>query len=711
MSPHDPPISTESLLMEHQESHDDNETVNRNKNDRFELRSLAPPPSTTSKNNAGYHLTRFYTRALVAVFVPLVVTVYYIALWTFVNKREADIVKYGLPGEVWLFYSWFVVGVFGLNLSRYALLGVEAAMLQESFWQVNSTMAILMHCGASWSGPGGWFKAVKGVFRRERRVAHRLWFTLAFLSLLASVALPLSGLSFELGDGYVKTGEPPMVVGRTWEDFNLRVAFEALIRGLDSWKDGAATTLPGHGVGYTPPDFDRMAHPFLSSFPNSLPIGGGEMTDIFLTPQAQVPINGRAWGLRLGYNCSIVRSASELTIVSEKGLSRFVNDQEEWSLRLEDTKPLLWLRTPTEDTIAIYNTTERDSILYAYVEIGSSKNEMYNDSYTGTVDGGAPRVQLSEYVVWQVVQIGDIPDTSKFNYSIQDPITGLGHPVTWDPSTGEYSSNKTFLTTLNGDGDTARYGMIAGLSDDPVDASIQPIAAPIGVRCLRTSAFGHSDISAQGTYTSFTESRTPPIEGDYGLLVFGSLSNSMLWGRFLEHFRAAHAPLPPASNSGTYYPGFLQANTLLQSISQAHAVEALQLMYDGAAFSDIAAYSLANTTSARVDKIIILGTVPAALPAVLFAIWAFGSALLGALYGFRRRWSEVLDGYSMFRFGADYADEIRDQPDFSSIRQFDKCDALRRLPGLVGDSRVREKVGHISLVKRGNLVDREKMYI
>jgi hypothetical protein len=75
-------------------------------------------------------------------------------------------------------------------------------MLQRPFWHAKNAMVLTMHGGHSWSGPAGWEKCLRRLFGR-RHIAGRLWYLLSTLSLLATVALPLSGLSVELFDGYL----------------------------------------------------------------------------------------------------------------------------------------------------------------------------------------------------------------------------------------------------------------------------------------------------------------------------------------------------------------------------------------------------------------------------------------------------------------------------------------------------------------------------
>lgn len=75
-----------------------------------------------------------------------------------------------------------------------------------------------------------------------------------------------------------------------------------------------------------------------------------------------------------------------------------------------------------------------------------------------------------------------------------------------------------------------------------------------------------------------------------------------------------------------------------------------------------------------------------------------------------RRWAETLDRYSFLRFGADHAEDLRFRSGHGHHAEFHKRDELRDVPGLVGDSRVGEKVGHVTLVNRPNFARKDKLY-
>lgn len=158
---------------------------------------------------------RYWKRTLVLILVPLAVTIYFFWVWLSILSRDIDdAVNYGRDNEQFINYSWFVVGVFGLGLSKYGLIGLEAAMIEKSFWEPPNAASLLMHSESTWSGPGGWIRGLQGVRKEHHLLTYRLWLLLALLSALPFIALPLSGLCFELIDGYYYSSAPAEVIGR-----------------------------------------------------------------------------------------------------------------------------------------------------------------------------------------------------------------------------------------------------------------------------------------------------------------------------------------------------------------------------------------------------------------------------------------------------------------------------------------------------------------
>lgn len=97
---------------------------------------------------------------------------------------------------------------------------------------------------------------------------------------------------------------------------------------------------------------------------------------------------------------------------------------------------------------------------------------------------------------------------------------------------------------------------------------------------------------------------------------------------------------------------------------RAYAACAVQLMYNGGqGFTypngSHVGFQNPNVTEFVPGLVLTLGVVPAKIPITLFAAWAILGPLMGFLYGMQRRWSAILDGYTVFRLDADLSDDVR----------------------------------------------------
>ncbi|KAI1412963.1 hypothetical protein F5Y13DRAFT_162199 [Hypoxylon sp. FL1857] len=632
---------------------------------------------------------RFWIRTLTLVVIPAGVTAYYFMIWLHFTKSPDDPVKYGSASEIWIFYSWFLIGVFGLGWSKYGLAGVESAMLQTSFWEAPNAMALMMHSGSSWSGPDGWFSL-------KRHMIHRLWSLLAFLSLFAYMAFLLSGLSYEISDGYVPLSDPPKVVGHTWEDYHRRQEEFYYSGALNGWSTGSPATVPGFGVIYTP-DYmyhQRQKYSGFKRVPNALPLTDG-IPEIFLGPQADTPISGKGWGLHAGYNCSIVKNASEFTILNQKSSSSYLQGYD-----LSGSGQLAWvsLRTPSEQLIYAFSSSSNlvDAVnLWGYVEMGVSN--MSTITYDGTEPSsfdreGIAKAGILEYSLWQARLRGSYGDNyPDFNSTLNPTIEGMGLPIIQAPN-GSFVRNESFFKIES----RSDYGDRYNISTETF-GSIISLAPPVGIRCRVVSTLGTAELDpARSSFRSFERTPSPTLKGstaDTETPRLGDIAQKTMLGRYLEIFSATNSPAPVTVSNSYLYQNFIQPQMLQKSIMLVYAMDALQLMYDGVYGLD-GARSDTNLTSSKPGKVLVAGVMPQCVPAVFFATWAVGCVLLGLGYGFRRRWSDSLDGYSFFRFGVELADEVKGRSDFLDARDLYQNKTLLSLPGLTGDMRGDGRNGH-----------------
>lgn len=152
-------------------------TAGKGRGNNISNRSLVSKPK-------GRAWRRFWKRTLTLIFFPLATTGCYFTIWLRFLQHPDDPVKYAIADEAWIFYSWFVLGVFALEWSKYGLAGVESAMLQTSFWQAPNAAALITHSESLWSGPDGWFKFFLWLVSPQKRPMHRLWLLLAAVAFL-----------------------------------------------------------------------------------------------------------------------------------------------------------------------------------------------------------------------------------------------------------------------------------------------------------------------------------------------------------------------------------------------------------------------------------------------------------------------------------------------------------------------------------------------
>lgn len=687
-------------------------------------------------------------------------------------------------------------------------------MLMVPMWSCKNAMQLLMHGDTSWAGPGGWWKLrwpLSGVitgsvtkiwkaFKAWNALSlgkqappmqkledmtptpSRLWGTLAGLSMMAFLALPLSGLVMELGDGYgFQEGGHPLVTGRDYTTLNQR--WGVILQNADNWKKNVPVRIPGAGIVYTKPEVDRKQFPFLESLPVVLPTDDG-VPEIFLTAQAAGPIQGRSWGMRLQYNCSVVRDRSELRILNQ--------------------------HMENENKTAFYN--------FLNITAGGSTNPLIPSTINGTtlrsdINGNF----VSTTADWRMYNLTKVPSFVQLGISDSEDyfFGGLGFARSNPPKT--YRKAHRYYTHSDGSRDyihytgktnimefahfdflgdlpkdypqlVANYGTVPSLSSEyTVPAGFRTRQEPmslvgIAVTCTSMSEVGLANIDGvSSTFTDFTPSDTarfalieesqpdsmwlpqfnalPFSFGPAAMLLEhgtprleiarwndGSLEEYPILGINSNASDVPKADLKPGSKvpPQEVQKPILSAEKIRQALLQAYANYAHALMYQGspvdlateerrlassypnatfptsenrAALSEstdnlrtsaqyLPAFINLNVTGTE-QKVLIRGVLPWEVPAVLLLIWCFGSMGLVSWYGFRKRWSDTLDAFSVFRFGGEFGKEMEEGKEFDDLTgSFEKCHALKKIPGLVGNVGSSPSDGRISLVwnERGSFV-------
>ena len=673
---------------------------------------------------------------------PIIVSAYFIAIWR-IYLAPVDVhspLAFGPPGATWVFYSWFIAGVVGLNLSLYGLAGVEAAMLMEPAWNVGDAMRLMMHADRTWSGPGGWLKMLNWIMQTHRagiqqKFPGRLWFVLAIPSILIFIAWPLSGLCLETTQGFLhgERVDGTNVTGFAYANFNERSGADAYTGADITWRNALDARIPGQGIMYTPERFDRSQHAFLDKVPNVFPKDDG-ITRTFMTAQAETPIEGSAWGLLLQYNCSIVDRLSQLSILKDRrpaSNNNILNTPSGIrSYYLQDNSSRVIVQNQTDSLRGLWATNIHAVVETAY-QIWPEKSVVDrleatspHASSTGTtkcyftkkenITGDYPGIRqerIFEILLWQKISntsYGDAPP--KYDFSIDHNITELYGA--YDDLDFAYQIPKNV---------SAAYPR-------------QPMTA-IGVQCKSSSSVGTADINGvRSTYSNFARTDTPinvqraRCASRFGAETAASMVPGHTEDEWLSTLFTSTAAPPPFYASYTKDPdsvdattgyllqlSYLQASQLRQSVLRAYAAYAVQLMYNGgqgftARDGSHVTFLNPNITSFVAGTVIKKGVMSAGLPVALFSLWTLMSTSLCVMYGFRRRWSAILDGHTLFRLGvglkASHRQAVRET---SSAAEVEECHILNNVPGLVGDMHPGNAVGKIGLVM-DSVADRHKLY-
>ncbi|EKG20440.1 hypothetical protein MPH_02250 [Macrophomina phaseolina MS6] len=598
----------------------------------------------------------------------------------------------------------------GLNLAKYGMVGLEAGLLMDPLWAPKNALQVMEHGDHSWSGPSGWLSLVKNIIpiklhfhkgmpplrtssQLPRPWPSSAWWLLSILSAIPFVAIPLSGIALEPASGHVLSTSHPTVSGRTYHNFNSRTNDQAaeLAKGLRL--SATDLRLPNLGIIYTSPDSatSAQAMPHLATTPNSMPVDDGTAT-IFLPAQGNSPISGVGWGLAYRYNCSVVTDASEYTILAYPS-----QNETNKSYVFNDTAAR-WGFSPLGDKLGS-NTQTLFAIDLNFTGL-ETRGFYSNDSsieYPGLEED-----RLHEVLMWQYIE------TDPGGHNASDQAFPRMPPNTYNTTIDLPIQNL----------------QVPALKDSDHQQQLTENAVAIGVRCRSSSAVGTARLDARtATYTDFQRTNTALFSGQFEDLYavrMPFIFSYLLAGAFEEDIRTftkdaflSVGQLPnlqvrfEGTSLSTYVQtSYLQADQLKRSVHRALASYALALMYD-----DLTPYVNENVTEAVPGTVLSEGRVPSIVILCMLAAWAGLSAFFTLLYGFRRRWAEALDAQSLFAFGADRAEGMKDVAGVvDTLESLQTRNLLKEIPGLVGDGKSAQSPGHITLVEGSMAADKDKLY-
>lgn len=597
-----------------------------------------------------------------------------------------------------MWWSWFIIGALGLNVSTYVLAGVEAGMLTTKRFGALSTDQIQMHQDSSWSKVNGWVRMVRRMVAGRKKpgggpVVSWVWVPLFVLSVL-SWAFALSGLTMETEQSY-RAGSVPgvSVAGSNATNFNLRSTYDVLESAYEEWRQDRQPRIPLIGALYSMPgatvDFNMTTG-------NELP--SSTESPLFLAPQAEVPVTGTAWGIALRYSCRPIRKLEDFKILSKRLDSRtpgYIDGSE----RDPGGEPHPYFAAKPPDhyvydvpgvpnaTISVL-TGISGSNIQAVAEIGISSG-IYNvmDLSTRLYEhdlGGLGTEEVLEFALWQGQSHWSLPGARNtipelegeyLVYALADPAVPGKYTAVPMAAVGVQCVSATGAGSARLDGLAGTFHDFR--REDPMTSLgriwLLPRLTLAVPAMLLPGVRGHAAYKMAGMDVGRPEFR--PVQDVLPWLATGALDYRYVetvettrpadpeW--IVPVLTAGQVPFDTAGSQFRNYLRFAEPEDLQRALQAAYRHVAARLMYHQRETSYQAWRSDNVTAAVPWTTLRAPGeAVPALLVLVALSVWALGCAVLGALYSFRRRWDAYFSVRSLYWYckltaGVDPTEAIR----------------------------------------------------
>lgn len=588
----------------------------------------------------------------------------------------------------------------------------------------------------------------------------KTWILLATISMAPYFALPLSGFTLQLSTGYATStsqNSTATVLGQRPDSFLDQKVDDVFTRSFNRWRFASPAVLSSRSAYYLPADnASNLDRSWLQSFPNEWPDDRHVTT--FIAPQARDIVEGETWGLETSLNCTIVSSISQFELLSQRNKDGTaprcppINFNSSNLIPEYEGLPDLcdfdvYLLSPIDNSV--YYMIDPTSYLFplGMMEIAVQYDKAgYDDTFND------PKPVLLEAALWQnPITMAEkcppldhlvsndlgvsIPDFQK-SFALNNVTTNLvGEGADQSPKQLEAigfqcrSSFRTGTATINGRSGT--YSSFTVQEADPIYSATAvplPTALPRIFRSEVSSALTLLEINSVQAFNDAIDILSLDLS-DFGTGSLNPMAYIASNASWLQNiYRAAEAyyaqPLycdedgnVNVTLTSTWQQlQLINSTQFLTSFIRAQKAYALEMTAPTARESQQMTWT-GGLNIISPTLIIASGDVPPQIVIALLAVWALGCSILGVTYGLRQRWSETLDGFSMFRFGSD-------NPHFNAkhgsrggqgggtARRYTDCPGLKELPGLIGDARPDRNVGYITLVEewRG-VASREKKYL
>ncbi|CAI6081259.1 unnamed protein product [Clonostachys chloroleuca] len=604
-----------------------------------------------------YRFSPYIPRTLLNIFGPIFILIFYLFIVEFyLNKPSVNGVmpKRPIDSQI-VFYAWWLINIFILDWAKSGIAGFEAAALMNPSIAPKNARQLMWHTDRAWGSLTGWAKVV---ITTNRYLFHK-----------ATKRKPSEW-----------TGPSALWFHLALSSLLLYIAIP--LSGL-SLEQESALRNGSRRVEIT--QVNQTTFDLRSANALAEQIAGSWRRGWTTTPDG----------------ASIVYAPDGTSEVSDTYFEDSIQDQ--WSYRSVTGGKFLSNTSRTDGLVALATGSSQTlGVNFKYVVATNDDIEWIRRDYSDLIANSSgtnksPYSRVAEVVIWQAY------DTSQGNFK-----------------PGNFP-DQTFK-------DLATHPMVVNAT-----ASDNLTYAGFAVSCSTLSEVGHAALSATtNTFSDFVSQPSTPDRGIRlpGLIVaypsinMGYLQNSSCD----ENFSTVCSPWAGA-NAATRGVSILSETTKnfqLPTISPERMTLAMYKLLGQVAITVMGTGpgnwtccgSLADTSldlgifGPELANDLVPGIVPYKAVLVFLSLWV-AVTVLPQLYPpfFRQRWSEILDGFAMFRLGAERRDAVHELDGIDLVSP-DNARVLNHVPGMIGDMNPSGEgaVGFVGLSRRKLSTSQNKAY-
>lgn len=508
---------------------------------------------------------------------------------------------------------------------------------------------------------------------------------------------------------------------------------DVIPRAFNRWRYAVPLQLSRRSAFYIPEATASLQNrTWLRSIPNEWP--DDDMSTVFLAPQSDRPVVGQVWGLQSSYNCTTITHIDQYQLLSQRSEDKSTPRCPAIDFASYGGSPQYYgLPELCDHDIFLIGQREgpgqlvRGSLeigtlgfLDGFMEMAVKYEKKEGDQFSDT----SP--VLMEMAVWQ--------NPVKLDRSCR----AIEREVSNNLSSIVEGMQKTYIDHSPYDSEELSYNTRTVLLD------------AIGVQCTASFMLGTATLDGlKGTYASFTQEEPVPTGSATSIplataipeiirsstpaaLELTELFSYLELQRLVSNLTTSNGamreimtnPIPEIASQASWLVNLFKSVNAYSRVSipcdeEGNAIDPsnsfswrqLKVMTSAELKKSVIrahqSYAIeisnpkggvwyGNLTNTVPTTVIVPGKLPAIAVFILLAVWALCCIVLGITFGTRSRWADILDGFSMFRFGSDNPGLTADNV---CVKDYDQCPTLLTIPGLIGDSKPGTNPGHITLVR------------